>query len=90
MSLKQLKIEFQGIGRMSLYFFTQLHKSDKAYVYQLEDELGNKHYEVFKHTENPRFGCVSYPGETSFGISAWCIKTLPRAIEKFNELNDKE
>ena len=84
---KPLLTAFQGKGQVSLYAFTQLKASDQAYMYQLEDELGNKHYEVFKHKINSQFDTVSYPSDKAFGAWAWCIKNYDKAIEKFDSLH---
>ena len=84
--MRPLELKFEGKGEVRGYTFEQLMKSETAYLYQLTDLSGNKHYEVFKHKENTQFNVVSYPKSAAFGIWAWCIKELDRATEKFNSL----
>ena len=88
--MKQLQKQFEGRGEVKGYSFNQLFATDKAYIYALSDENGISHYEVFKHVENTQFNCISYPRSNSFGIWAWCTKSIERAMDKFNQLNDHE
>jgi hypothetical protein len=84
--MKQLEEQFIGKGEVKGFVFTQVKKSDKAYIYEVSDE-GKIHYEVFKHAENPRFGTISYPGAKSFGLVAWTVRDLPAAELIFDNLN---
>lgn len=84
--VKPLNETFIGIGEVKGYMFTQLEKSDKAYVYEVSS-ADAKHYEVFKHKINKRYSCVSYPTSNGFGIWSWTFMTLAAALEKFNQLN---
>lgn len=83
--MKQLEKTFIGKGEVKGFSFTQLKNNGKAYIYEVSD--GNfKHYEVFKHKENTQFKCVSYPRSKSFGIWAYSVSNLNRAIEIFEEI----
>ena len=86
--MKELKNEFKGKGEVSGYAFKQLKKSPYSYLYEVKnEENGSIHYEVFKRKENTQFDCVSYPRSKSFGLWAWTIVILDKAIEKFDDLN---
>jgi len=82
----QLEVNFIGRGEVKGFIFTQINKSDKAYVY-LVDCDGCEHYEVFKYRENKQFNCISYPKTGSFGLWAWTYKNYYLAIDKFMSLN---
>lgn len=83
---KPLPKQFKGRGEVKGYTFSQISKTDKAFIYEVSS--GNtKHYEVFKRIINKRHGCISYPRSKSFGISAWTCMTLESANKKFDELN---
>lgn len=85
--MKQLEKVFIGRGQVKGFIFTQINKSEKAYIYEVN--LGESvHYEVFKHKENKHFNCVSYPSDKSFGLWAWTCKTLDRTIVRFEELSN--
>ena len=81
--MKQLREDFKGIGEVRGFEFTQLKRTEKGYVYAVNK--GNSiHFEVFKHKENKRYECVSYPRTKSFGVWAWTTGTLERACEILN------
>ena len=86
--MKQLQQQFQGRGEVKGYTFTQIRVTDKGFIYSKELN-GSLSYEVFKRKENKRFDCISYPTSNSFGIWAWDCKTLERAEEILNNLNEK-
>ena len=65
--MKPLEITFIGKGEVKGFIFTQIKKSEKAYIYKVETEV-SKHYEVFKHKENTQFNCISYPSSKGFGV----------------------
>jgi hypothetical protein len=81
-----LKNCFFGKGEVKGYKFTQIQKSDIAFIYEVTSSR-RKHYEVFKKKVNNRYNCISYPKSKSFGIWAWTCMTLEVAIAKVNELN---
>lgn len=84
--IKALPTNFQGRGEVKGYSFTQISKTDKAFIYEVSSD-GSKHYEVFKRFVNKRFACESYPTSRGFGIYAWTCMTLEAALKKFAELN---
>lgn len=84
--MKELQNEFIGRGEVKGFIFTQIKKSNKAYIYKVDCD-GCEHYEVFKHRQNNHFNCISYPKTASFGLWAWTYKNLDLAIDKFNLLN---
>lgn len=88
---KELEEVFKGRGEVKGYTFTQLYRSDHAYLYeQKEKETGHITYEVFRRKVNTQFGCVSYPSSKGFGDSIFMGKTfrdLNKAKEYFVYLN---
>ena len=86
LGITPLKKYFEGRGEVKGYLFSQISKTDKAFIYEVSS--GNtKHYEVFKRILNKRFACESYPTSKAFGIWAWTHMTIEAAIKKFDELN---
>jgi len=85
--MKELEKVFIGRGEVKGFTFTQIKQNEKAFLYEVKDEFGSIHYEIFKRVENIKYGCISYPKSKSFGRWAWTCKTLDRGIEKFNELS---
>lgn len=97
MAVIKLEQEFVGSGEVSGMVFTQLLRSLKGFLYQVENE-GSIHYEVFRKKKSPV--CIdfekrlysetefkeTYPRSTAFGDWAWTIKNKDRAVEVFNEL----
>lgn len=88
---KELDEVIKGRGEVKGYTFTQLDRSDHAYLYeQKDDEFGDINYEVFRRRVNVQFGCVSYPKSNGFGDSIYMGKTfrnLDKAKEYFAHLN---
>lgn len=97
----ELKKEFNGVGQMSGYKFTQLHKSENAFLYSVTNlEHDTIHYEVFKRVVSPESNVVIggktihytkhevYPSINQFGVTAWCVVNIDRAKEKFTELSN--
>lgn len=84
--MKQLELEFVGRGEVKGFGFTQIKRSELAYLYEVNCD-GSIHYEVFKHKENKQFNCVSYPKTGSFGVWAWTCKELQKAVDKFELLS---
>ena len=87
--MKQLQKEFIGRGEVKGFIFTQLKKSNNAYIYKVDCD-GCEHYEVFKHRKNKQFNCVSYPKIGSFGLWAWAYRSIELALEKYYLLNLEE
>ncbi|MEZ4840657.1 MAG: hypothetical protein R2821_03880 [Flavobacteriaceae bacterium] len=84
--MKALPKQFTGKREVKGYLFTQISKTDKAFLYEVSSG-GTKHYEVFFKKINHRFACVSYPTSKAFGIWAWTLMNMESAIRKFNQLN---
>jgi hypothetical protein len=85
--MKQLEESFIGKGQVKGFIFTQLKKSEYAYIYEVNTEF-SIHYEVFKHKENTQYNCISYPSNQGFGLWAWSFTSIERAFEKFDDIND--
>ena len=82
--MRELKIEFNGIGQVKGYYFVQLINDEKGYLYEVRS--GNTvHYEIFRRVENTRFGIISYPSNKAFGIWAWTCPSLKRAEVIFEQ-----
>ena len=96
--MKELKEKFEGTGEVKGVQFTQIAKSDKAYIYERDDE-GAKSYEVFKKLASnggtmmidgqevvfdPK---IRYPNSKAFGVWAWAIASRKLAFYLFVELN---
>lgn len=96
MEIKELKKKFVGVGEVRGFVFTQLLKTDHAYLYQVEcdfspdgyDEIG-VHYEVFERRINTRYGTVSYPKSSAFGVWAYTVKDFNVAVIKMSELDER-
>lgn len=86
MPIKELPEDFIGRGDVKGFKFTQLKKTDLAYLYQVQNS-GPAYYEIFKRRINTQFLSVSYPGKESFGVWAWTTCDLQKALEIFDELN---
>ncbi len=85
--MRELPEKFDGKGQVRGFSFTQIKKSEYAYVYRVD--LGNSHhYEVFFRKENTQYDCVSYPRDKAFGVWAWTCSENSY-IDKFNELNTR-
>jgi hypothetical protein len=83
--MKELELEFIGRGQVKGFIFTQIKKSDYAFIYQVNTGSGI-HYEVFKRKENSHFNCVSYPSNKAFGLWAFTYKNLELSIDRFKEM----
>lgn len=81
----ELKTNFIGKGEVKGFEFTQLKKTDYGYIYAVN--TGERvHFEVFKHKENTRYNCVSYPKTKAFGVWAWATDTFEHACEILEDL----
>ena len=84
--MRQLEKDFIGTGEVKGFIFTQIKKSEYGYIYRVIAG-GTSHYEVFKHTENTRYNCVSYPRSKSFGLWAWHCSDLVKALERLEQID---
>lgn len=78
--MKELEINFTGKGQVRGFKFTQLKRTQNAYLYEVNTG-DNTHYEIFERVENTRFGCVSYPSNNSFGKWASTTNSKTKALE---------
>ena len=86
--MRDLAENFEGRGEVKGYSFTQMQKSNKAYLYHVSNNEGGFHYEVFRRKENTRFGVVSYPSSKAFGVWAWTTGDFESAKKRFAQLHD--
>lgn len=84
--MKELDQIIKGRGETKGFIFTQIKKSENAYIYEVENK-GFIWYEVFKRKINKQFNCVSYPKSKSFGLWAWTYIKKEYAEYKFQTLN---
>jgi len=88
--VQEVEKSFTRSGKL----YTQTHKTDKGYIYEVKDE-DSRYYEVFKIKETEilsdfenKIGSGEfkhrYPGNNDFGVWAWCPYKLDRAIEILN------
>ena len=88
--MRELPMEFVGVGEVRDFKFRQIERTAFGYIYEVVmPESGLRHWEVFRRMENERFGCVSYPKSKSFGAWAWTCDTLERAREVLASLSEK-
>jgi len=86
--IKELKTDFTGIGQVRGFQFTQISKTNSAFLYLIN--TGDRiYYEVFRKRINHRYGCISYPTDKAFGIWAWTTPNIERAFKILNELSIK-
>ena len=67
--MKELQETFTGKGQVRGFKFTQIKKTQYAYLYRVDTGV-SKHYEIFERKENTQFNCISYPSNKSFGVWA--------------------
>lgn len=84
--MKELQSEFIGRGEVKGMKFTLLNANPRAFIYKVESNYPNLHYEVFCRKENKYWDCVRYPNSRAFGVWAWSFYTLERAEKKFHSL----
>lgn len=85
--MKELKEVFVGKGQVKGFKFTQLKKTENAYLYFV-DTGDSGHYEIFERRENKRFNCVSYPSNKAFGLWAKTTGEYNTALRLFCEFNE--
>ena len=87
--LRELPVEFVGVGEVRGFVFRQVSRTMFGYVYEVRvPGKEGSHYEVFRRMENARFGCVSYPKSKSFGAWAWCCDSLAKARERLKAFEE--
>lgn len=85
--MKQLKKDFIGRGQVRGFKFSQIKKSEYAYLYKV-DTGDSILYEIFEHKENTHFNNVSYPSNKAFGLWAYTTSDYNRAIDLFQEVEE--
>jgi len=78
--MKELQEEFTGKGQVRGFEFTQIKKTEYAYIYNVDTGV-SEHYEVFERRENTQFKCVSYPSNKAFGLWAKTTSNYEYALE---------
>lgn len=86
--MRELKTEFIGKGQVKGFKFTQLKKTEYAYLYEV-DTGSSIHYEIFEKKENTQFNCISYPSNKAFGIWAKTTRSYEAALNYLNEFDIK-
>ena len=96
--MKELELEFTGIGEVKGDLFKQINRSPHAYIYERDCE-GIKSYEVFLRKEakesNSVIGGVEvhfdakvrYPKSEDFGVWAWYFNSYDEATTKYENIN---
>ena len=101
MKTKLLEKEFEGLGEMRGFKFTQISMSDKAYLYRLDAGDGYVSYEVIMRKSSPI--CTDwenriyseteskemYPKTHRFGIDGFALRSLDKAEKKFKEISNR-
>ena len=102
MNTKELEFNFSGIGEVKGFEFTQIDKTVLAYAYEVNDNEGNMHFEVFKRKltalcidfEKKQYSetdfKVKYPRSNDFGIWAWTFTSKFKALLKLKEISIEE
>lgn len=86
--VKELPLTFFGRGEVRGRKFTQIKRSDLAYLYQINLN-GVIYYEVFKRRQNHLFGNITYPSSHAFGRWAWTTFSIERALQIFITINQE-
>jgi len=74
--IKKIDSTFFGKGEVRGVKFKKIAETEKGYIFSRSDN----YFEVFRKKVNIRFACESYPKSSSFGVWAWCCRSLDRAI----------
>lgn len=84
--VKELSTYFIGKGEVKGIVFTQIQRTDYAYLYECVNN-GQIHYEVFKRKINTQYMTVSYPSSKAFGLWAWTFANILDAQAKLELIN---
>ena len=85
--MKLLENEFIGKGEVKGFKFKQVHKSNTAYIYEVNSGC-SIYYEVFRRVVNKKYEKEVYPLAKHFSIWAWTVMNYEDAKRKFNQLNN--
>ena len=83
-----LKRQFNGKGEVKGFRFNQLARNDFAVIYEkryLSTCIIS--YEVFELKINTRFNSESYPTSKAFGVWAWEVATLEKALQRMKDIS---
>lgn len=88
MAVRELEKVFIGRGEVKGFYFEQVAKSDKAYLYRVTCTEGARpYYEIFERRINTQFDNISYPKSKAFGRWAWTTYDEDKAWHLFAGLN---
>lgn len=88
MAVRELEKVFIGRGEVKGFYFEQVAKSDKAYLYRVTCAEGTRpYYEIFEKRINTQFDNISYPKSKAFGRWAWTTYDKDEAWRIFENLN---
>lgn len=87
---EDLPNQFIGIGEVKDWVFTKIKESEKAFIFEVNNGCSKNHYEVFRKKAKTNSVRYCYPTSKAFGDWAWCPSTLEKALEIFEELNNRK
>ena len=87
--IKELRKDFIGVGIVRGFRFTQICKTDSAFLYRV-DTSDSIYFEVFERRYNTWFNCISYPTNKAFGSWASLTPNIERAFELLNDLSNND
>ena len=88
-------IRLRGMGYKVPVFAELMYRTDDKAMYSVRHPDGSTVYELFvvrkgigKYLPSGAYKPAGeiYPGNSDFGKTAWCIKSLDRALQKYHEL----
>ena len=76
--LRELPLEFTGIGEVRGFYFKRIAYNGYAYIYSvaISEDAEPRHYEIFERKVDKKFNLVKYPRSNSFGL--WAKTTSNR------------
>lgn len=88
--IRDIPLDFDGRGEVRGFAFRCCMRNGLAYMYEVvHRDSGHKHWEVFERRENRRFGVVSYPKSSSFGLWAWCCRDYNDALKRYDWVTER-
>jgi len=92
------RTEFEGTGDMKTFKFSYMKENEKAFLYRVESEEGDVHYEIFEKSLVPI--CIDfmkriysetefkyrYPKTNDFSRWAWCTYDVKKAEKILEDL----
>ena len=86
--MRELREVFEGKGQVKGFKFTQVKKTEHAYLYRVDTGV-SIHYEIFERKENTQFNCVSYPSNKAFGLWAKTTSNYNNALDILDIIESK-